>query len=134
MSAPHEFALRVYYEDTDAGGVVYYANYLKFAERARTEYLRALGFSQAALAAQEGVLIVVRACELACHAPARLDDEIRVQTQLRELKGARMSMHQSMVRGDRLLAEVSVQLVCVDTALKPRKWPAGLLGSFNKIL
>src|SRR5712671_6087187 len=84
----HRFGLRVYYEDTDAGGVVYYANYLKFAERARTEMLRHVGFEQEALRRTTGRVFAVRHCSADYLAPARLDDELVVETRLTALGGA----------------------------------------------
>ncbi len=125
---PSSSTYRVYWEDTDAGGVVYYANYLKFAERARTEALRALGFDQSALLQTHNIAIVVRRCEVDFMSPARLDDEITVQTHLRELGRASMTMHQTLSRkngaaGAKDLVTINVLLACVNASFKPVAWP-----------
>lgn len=114
------FPVRVYYEDTDAGGIVYYANYLKFAERARTEYIRALGMRQQdALEAENKFAFVVRHCEVDYQAPAVLDDELVVSCQVVEIGGASCTMHQEIMRGDQLLVTVDVKAVYV--SLKNRR-------------
>lgn len=112
----HRFDLRVYYEDTDAGEVVYYANYLKFAERARTEALRSIGISQHVLAQEEGLLFVVGECKIRYHAPARLDDALTVETQLQSLAKVRMTMQQNIWRGQEKLASLEVTVIAVDAA------------------
>ena len=123
---------RVYYEDTDAGGVVYYVNYLKFMERARTERLRALGFSQSALA-QENLLFVVHSSEARYHAPARLDDELRVTVQVLDLNRASLRFLQQVWREKdaTLLCEGQFLVACVraDT-FKPRAIPPALRAAF----
>ena len=125
---PFAHRCRVYYEDTDAGGVVYYVNYLKFMERARTERLRALGFSQSALA-QENLLFVVHSSEARYHAPARLDDELRVTAQVLELNRASLRFVQQVWREKdaTLLCEGQFLVACVraDT-FKPRAIPPAL--------
>jgi len=118
---------RIYYEDTDSGGVVYYANYLKFAERARTEWLRSLGFEQTKLASEQGILIVVRRCEVDFLKPARLDDEITIESQLQEISKVRMTMRQIIRRAEETLVELKVELACVSPSLKPTAWPAALI-------
>lgn len=120
--------IRVYWEDTDAGGVVYYANYLKFLERARSEWLRALGIHQADLAAQENVLFVVRRVEADYLRPARFDDELCVHCHIAELGRASLTMAQRIVRGEcrgeEALLAAQVKIACVSAdALKPRKIP-----------
>src|ERR1700727_2691665 len=97
IAGAHLTTFRVYYEDTDAAGIVYYANYLKFAERARTEWLRESGFSQSQLTAQEGIFIMVRRCSIDFLAPARLDDLLEVETHLKDCGKVRMTMQQSIV-------------------------------------
>ena len=92
------FPVRVYYEDTDAGGVVYHANYLQFAERARTEMLRTLGMQQSQLAAETGILFVIRRCVADFLAPARLDDRLEVASRLIDLRGASIDLHQDVRR------------------------------------
>lgn len=97
----HIFPVRVYYEDTDAGGVVYYANYLRFAERARTEMLRRLGIESSRLMAEEGIAFAVRHCAVDYRRPARLDDQLEVRTRLSGVGGASLEMEQRIVRATR---------------------------------
>ena len=108
----HTHPLRVYYEDTDAGGIVYHANYLKFCERARSEWVRGLGIDQRALKAERG-LIVVRRMEVDFLRPALYDDALTVTTRLRILGGARIELDQSVLRGPDTLFTAAVTLVCV---------------------
>lgn len=93
----HSISFRVYYEDTDVGGIVYHANYLKFAERARTEWLREVGLEQSHLMEKEGIAFVVHRLEIIFHAPAKLDDILMIETSLHELKKASMGMRQVIV-------------------------------------
>lgn len=127
----HHLALRVYYEDTDLAGIVYYANYLKFIERGRTEALRAAGIDQMALKAQSGLVFAVR--HLACDylAPARMDDMLVVQTQARGQSGARIVMSQSVWRGETLLFKAEVTLVCIDANGRPTRLPAEIRTHFS---
>jgi len=129
QSLENLWRIRVYYEDTDAGGVVYYANYLKFMERARTERLRALGFSQARLMAKN-LIFVVHSCSARYRAPARLDDELGVSARLLEIKGARLLFSQQVIRlADAvLLCEGGVTVACVSAdTLRPCALPDTLL-------
>lgn len=124
---------RVYYEDTDAGGIVYYVNYLKFMERARTERLRGLGFSQSQMA-RENLLFVVHSCEARYLLPARLDDELLVSAEVSELNRASLRFHQQVRRAvdDALLCEGQVLVACVRTdSLKPRAIPEALRTAFK---
>lgn len=136
MSSEFSWPCRVYYEDTDAGGVVYYVNYLKFMERARTERLRALGFSQHQLAAQN-LLFVVHSAQTRYHAPARLDDELRVSAQVEKLGKARLDFVQQVVRvqDNQLLCEgrFTVASVAADS-FKPVAMPAALHSTFQQDL
>jgi acyl-CoA thioester hydrolase len=116
-------SLRVYYEDTDAGGVVYHANYLKFAERARTECLRTLGFENSALAEKQGVLLVVRHIEADYKAPARLDDLLIVQTDIIDLGNASFTMQQDIKRNESLFVRIKVVIACVGTNGKIARIP-----------
>ena len=109
----HTHPLRVYYEDTDAGGIVYHANYLKFCERARSEWVRGLGIDQRALKAERGLIIVVRRMEVDFLRPALYDDALTVTTRLRILGGARIELDQSVLRGPDTLFAAAVTLVCV---------------------
>jgi len=124
---------RVYWEDTDGGGIVYYANYLRFLERARTEWLRQLGHSQQRLVREEGILFTVVSLEIEYRAPARLDDELEISCQPRPQGPASLRFAQSIWRraaaAEReLLAEASVRVACVDArTLRPRRLPAFLL-------
>ncbi len=108
-----DYPLRVYYEDTDAGGIVYYANYLKFIERARSEALIALGLSQVDLKDRLGVLFAVRAVAADYLAPARLEDQLVVTTAVTALGGARIDMEQDVRRDGVVLVKCRVTLVCV---------------------
>lgn len=120
--------MRVYWEDTDAGGVVFYANYLKFFERARTEWLRQLGFSQELLRTQDGAMFVVSATSLNYLHPARLDDWLEVSVQVLELGRASMNLFQQARAGNRLLCEGQIRIGCVEaTSFKPCRIPSSIL-------
>ncbi|GBD43951.1 Acyl-CoA thioester hydrolase YbgC [bacterium HR40] len=119
MSERHRFDVRVYYEDTDAAGIVYHANYLKFAERARTEMLRALGLDQETLARCCGVRFVVRRCRAEFLAPARLDDRLTVETAIRRIRGARMWLQHEVWAAGRHVAELEVEIVAIDANMRP---------------
>lgn len=108
------FRVRVYYEDTDAGGVVYYANYLKFMERARTEWLRSFGFSQDELARELGVVFAVRSVKLDFLKPARLDDLLTVSVAVRRRGSASLTFHQTIAKGELILCEGEVKVACID--------------------
>ncbi len=112
---PFFWPVRVYYEDTDAGGVVYYANYLSFMERARTEWLRALGFEQPALAAEHGVLFVVRAVNIDYLKPSRFNDSLQVTVEVVNVGGSRIRFLQRVLRGDEEIVRADVDVVCVNT-------------------
>ncbi|OOZ44433.1 tol-pal system-associated acyl-CoA thioesterase [Solemya velum gill symbiont] len=111
----YEWPVRVYYEDTDAGGVVYYANYLAYMERARTEWLRASGFENQRLMDEDGVVFAVRRASIEYLKPARLDDELTVHASVAQLKRASLLFKQEIRRGDELLCSGEILLVCVDT-------------------
>lgn len=117
---------RVYYEDTDAGGVVYYANYLKFAERGRTEYLRAMNLENCKLAEETGVFIVVRHLEADYRAAAKLDDLLTVETSVVDLGNASFTMHQDIKRGDAVLVSMKVVLACMGRNGKAARMPQAL--------
>jgi len=124
--------VRVYWEDTDAGGVVFYANYLKFFERARTEWLRHLGVGQQALRAATGALFVVTDTAVRYRAPARLDDELSVTVQLVERGAASMKISQTAWRGNTLLAEGDIRIGCVDElSFRPRRIPNAVTASLR---
>lgn len=119
-----EWDIRVYYEDTDAAGVVYYANYAKFMERARTEWLRALGVNQRELLAQSGIQFVVRQLQLRLRQPARFNDALQVVTAIKNLRPMRVLFQQQVMRDGVVLAEGEIEVVCVDAAtFKPVMFP-----------
>ena len=127
-NAPFSWPIRVYWEDTDAGGVVFYANYLKFFERARTEWLRNLGQSQQVLREQTGAIFIVSHTQVRHLAPARLDDELRITVQLTDCGRASMSFAQQAWCGPRLLAEGTIRVGCVDaSSWRPRRMPEQVL-------
>ncbi|MES2012402.1 MAG: tol-pal system-associated acyl-CoA thioesterase [Pseudomonadota bacterium] len=116
--------IRVYYEDTDSGGVVYHSNYLNFMERARTEWLRALGFEQTALKNELGMLFVVHSMHIAFKSPAYFNDMLAVQNQLVKAGHGSIEFLQTIVRNDQVLLEAKVKLACVDAAsFKPQGIP-----------
>lgn len=119
--------VRVYYEDTDAGGVVYYADYLKYLERARTEWLRAVGWDQSTLERDARLLFAVRSLEIEYIAPARLDDWLDVAAQVVEVGRASVTFDQLVRRGESELCHARVRVACLDaTTFKPRGLPAAL--------
>jgi acyl-CoA thioester hydrolase len=121
---PHLFSCRVYYEDTDLAGIVYYANYLKFIERARTEWVRGLGIDQGRLKADQGIVFAVRRVVADYLAPARFDDELIVETDLLSLTVARIVLSQIVRRGPERLFEAEVTLVALTEAGRPARLPA----------
>jgi len=131
MSRGKVFALpvRVYFQDTDAGGVVYHASYVNFMERARTEWLRTHGYSNAGLMKEFGVVFVVRSLKLDYLKPALLDDLLSVTAQIKEIGRSRLNLLQSVLRGNELLTEAEVHLVCVSLqGFKPVSVPEALRG------
>jgi len=124
MPSVFTWTVRVYYEDTDAGGIVYYANYLKFFERARTEWLRSIGIDQQILREQHGAVFVVRSASVDYLASARLDDQVKVILSIENMGRASVQFAQQAWRGDTLLASASFKIGCVDVAtLRPRPVP-----------
>ena len=109
----HKYRVRVYYEDTDAAGIVYYANYLKFAERARTEMLREMGLDQVQIKADDDVAFAVRACNADYLRPARLDDELVVYSEVEKVGGASIGLVQIVRRGKETLVIMHITLVCI---------------------
>ncbi len=127
----HVYPIRVFYEDTDAAGIVYYANYLKFAERARTELLRNLGFEHRTLMERDGVVFAVRRCEAEYLRPARLDDLVEVHSQDVAMKGATLDADQVVRRGDEDLARLQIRLACLDLKGRPTRWPGPVVEAFR---
>jgi acyl-CoA thioester hydrolase len=120
--------VRVYYEDTDAGGVVYYANYLRFLERARTEWLRSLGFEQDALARDAGVIFAVRRVEVDYLKPARFNDALTVHARIAERGRASLVFAQEIRRGDEVLVKGMVKVACLEAAsFRPAPIPAAIV-------
>ncbi|MGT2472183.1 tol-pal system-associated acyl-CoA thioesterase [Paraburkholderia terrae] len=125
--------IRVYYEDTDAGGIVFYANYLKFFERARTEWLRACGIDQRKLAEESGALFVVRSTALDYRAPARLDDMLRIVSRIERLGRASVDFAQEAWRDDTLLATGTIRVGCVDSqSMKPAAIPPSVHAALRR--
>ncbi|SAL67412.1 4-hydroxybenzoyl-CoA thioesterase [Caballeronia arvi] len=135
MSDPltFEWPIRVYYEDTDAGGIVFYANYLKFFERARTEWLRACGIDQQRVADSNGIVFVVRRTSVEYSSPARLDDVIRVVSRIGRLGRASVDFHQEAWRDGVLLASGDIRVASVDRAsIRPAAIPDAVLDGLKR--
>lgn len=131
----HTIDIRVYYEDTDAGGIVYHANYLNFAERGRTEFLRHTGFQNSDVHNDVGVMFVVRHIEIDYLKTAHLDDLLQLETTISELKNTSFVMHQRAIRDDITIADLKVVLVCVDTkSYKPSRLPENIKQAFQNYL
>jgi len=125
---PFMWPVRVYYEDTDAAGVVYYANYLKFMERARTEWLRALGFEQTTLAREHHVVFVVRALNVEYRLPAKFNDELEVSVVFEGARGSVTELAQTVRRGTQTLVTAAVRLACVNPqGFKPVRIPHSIV-------
>ena len=125
--------MRVYYEDTDHGGVVFYANYLKFMERARTEWLRALGFEQDRMIDEEGLIFAVRSVELKYHRPARFNDSLEVSARVIKYGRASIDFEQQVRRGDEVLCEGVVRLATLDaTSFRPKPASQQLIDRLNE--
>ena len=119
---PFRWPVRVYYEDTDATGVVYYANYLRYLERARTEWLAAMGFSVAALEAEHGIVFVVHRLQIEYRRPARLSADVVVTLAMTDLGRTRLGVRQQVVRGEEIVTSAQVALACVErTSLRPAR-------------
>ncbi|WP_333878689.1 tol-pal system-associated acyl-CoA thioesterase [Methylobacter sp.] len=119
--------VRVYYEDTDAGGVVFYANYLKFFERARTEMLRAMGYEQDELIANEGIIFVVRSVQVDYLSPARFNEQLYVSAEVSLAKKASLTFEQVITRGDAVLCESIIRIACLDAqTMRPKAIPETL--------
>jgi len=123
--------LKVYYEDTDSGGVVYYANYLKFLERARTEALVSLGFSNKKIKEDFGALIIVKSCNIEYKKPANLEDELNIRSFIKSITKTSFFMNQFISRDDVLIAEAKLHLVFVNDKGKPVKIPKVLFQDFK---
>jgi acyl-CoA thioester hydrolase len=131
---PHQHAVRVYYEDTDLAGIVYYANYLKFIERARTEWVASLGIDQMALKERDGVVFAVRRVEADFLRPAKFGDDLTVETVLQANGGARLVLEQVVLRGDERLFVAIVTLVCLTDDGHAARIPAELRARLSEPL
>jgi acyl-CoA thioester hydrolase len=129
----HRVHIRVYYEDTDAAGIVYHATYLAFAERARTEMLRCLGLDHTGLRARFDLTFTVRRCAIDYHAPARLDDLLEIQTRMVRLGGASLDLEQRVLRAAQLLARLVVRLALLDSDLRVARLPRALIDAFARL-
>lgn len=129
--AEHVFPVRVYYEDTDAGGVVYHSNYLRFAERARTELLRDFGIDHTSLMKDSGLMFAVRRCEAEYVKPARLDDSLEIRTRCVEASGASFWLEQLVQRAGETLVEMKLRLVCLRADGRPARIPESLRSSLG---
>ena len=133
ISVPHVYPVRVYYEDTDAGGVVYHSNYLRFAERARTELLRDAGIDHVTLMDEDGLMFAVRRCEAEYVKPARLGDALEVRTTCIEATGASFWLEQRVQREGETLVEMKLRLVCLKSDGRPARLPEKLKTTFGNI-
>ncbi|WP_306152724.1 tol-pal system-associated acyl-CoA thioesterase [Roseovarius sp. MMSF_3281] len=125
-SATHSFPVRVYYEDTDMAGIVYYANYLKYIERARSAWVREMGIDQNEMREKDGVVFAVRRVEADYLSSARFDDELEVRTTTQAVTGARLVMDQQVLRGEEVLFAAQVTIVCIGEGGAPARLPEGL--------
>lgn len=128
----HDFPVRIYYDDTDAGGVVYHANYLKLCERARTEFLRSMGFENTRIREDHGIIIVVKSLEAEYLSPSRLDDLLTIQTRLLSVKNTSFVMEQKAIRNNACIFSMNIVLVCVNEQGRPTKIPDAVKESFLK--
>ena len=129
----HVFPVRVYYEDTDAGGIVYHASYLRFAERARTEMVRAIGIEQGRELAETGLAFAVRRMEIDFQAPARLDDLLDVATRLTQVGGASLRVEQTIRRAGTVLVRLFVKLGCIDRSGRALRLPPTVRAALKHI-
>ncbi|GAB3378552.1 tol-pal system-associated acyl-CoA thioesterase [Lysobacter fragariae] len=126
--------VRIYWEDTDAGGVVYHAQYVAFLERARTEWMRAQGYGQSVLQREHETLFAVRAMQLDFLKPARLDDALQVTVRLRECRRASVIFAQEIMRGDERLLSATVRVAALDLGFRPRAIPQSLYDELNALV
>jgi len=132
--AEFTYSIRVYYEDTDAAGIVYHANYLKFIERARTEWLRHLGFTHYQLKEQYHFALVIRSLTIEYIKPAFLDDDLTVTLKMDQAKRASLVIHQEVLKSSRRLCTATVKLACVNLSnLRPQPFPKELFTIFHNV-
>ena len=128
------FKLKVYYEDTDAGGVVYYANYLKFMERARSDALKSLGFTNKLLIEENGTYIIVKSCKINYIKPALLEDDLEIKSDIKEITKTSFFMLQKVFKGNDQITEAAIHLVTIDKKGKPVKIPKTLKVELEKLI
>ena len=133
IGCEHRFALTIYFEDTDTAGVVYYANYLKFMERARSDMIRTLGIDQAAVLRSEGSAYFVTRVDIRYRRPARLGDDVQVVSTVERLRASSVHIHQRVMRGAELLADASVTAAFLDREGRPRRQPREWVEIFREI-
>lgn len=130
----HHFDVRVYFEDTDVGGVVYHSNYLKYAERARTEFMRCLGIPHSTMIDETGAMFAVQSCKIQFLKPAVLDDWLKIETSVIEVTGARAILIQEIFRGEKMITRLHVALACIKKAGQPTRLPQKVFNLFKAFL
>jgi acyl-CoA thioester hydrolase len=133
VDGTHRFALRVYFEDTDVAGIVYYANYLKFMERARSDMLRSAGIDQRAVLEQSGGVYVVAEAHIKYKRPARLDDALQILSQVREVRAASCIIHQRVMRGREILADAMITAAFLSREGRPQRQPRPWMETFKRL-
>ena len=133
MTKIHIFPLRVYFEDTDSGGIVYYANYLKFAERSRSELLRSVGIESSRLMREENITLTVKTCHVDYQKPAHLDDALEVYSRITKVGGASLHVEQKIKCNGQELVDIQIKLACVVMNGKPARLPNELRSTLNKL-
>ncbi len=126
MAKKFSFTLKIYYEDTDAGGVVYYANYLKFLERARSEAIYSLGYTNSSILERFGVLLIVKSCNIEYKKPAKFEDTLEIISEIKSFTKTSFLMKQSILRNNEIISDAEIHLVSVDKNGKPSKIPEDL--------
>ena len=126
MAKKFSFTVKIYYEDTDAGGVVYYANYLKFLERARSEAIYSLGYTNSSILEQFGVLLIVKSCNIEYKKPARFEDTLEIISEIKSFTKTSFLMKQSISRNNEIISDAEIHIVSVDKNGKPSKIPEDL--------
>ena len=131
MAKKFNFTVKVYYEDTDSGGVVYYANYLKYLERARSEAIYSIGYTNTSLLNKHGILLIVKSCNIQYKKPAKFEDELKVVSEATTFTKTSFFMKQNIYRNDELISEADIHLVAVDKNGKPSKLAEDLKQKFE---
>lgn len=133
VDGTHHFALRVYFEDTDVAGIVYYANYLKFMERARSDMLRSAGIDQRSVLEESGGVYVVAEAQIKYRRPAKLDDALRILSEVRQVRAASCVIHQRVMRGSELLADAMITAAFLSKEGRPQRQPRAWLETFERL-